>query len=269
MTPEEEQYLRNLGAKLEVMERWEVLTGTLSGAWEAAPDSELAKDDEVGGPFGGVSNGAWSAATAAISHLGCLRDSLFQETGPNEVRARIHTHGQLTLIRGGLENASMAVWLLEDDDRSERVLRRLQTDWEERRELDKVASLIGAQSPRTMDEHFADLSSVAQRAGFEPNRIKRRPGYGEIVKAAGMYLPGGPDTAFFMWKACSSIAHGEMRGSIAYLRSVTVGSPTPDTALNKITGNIQLMAFGGLMALSAAKKALDLYAKRAGKSEPV
>lgn len=262
----EEQYLRHLGAQLDVTKRWETLTGTLSGAWNLAPDSELAKDDNAGGPFGHVSNAAWSAATAAVSHLACLRDSLFEETGPNQVRARIHTHGQLTLVRGGLENASMAVWLLESDDRTERVLRRLQNDWAERREQDKVAALVGTSSRRTTDEHLTALASVATHLGFEPEKIKNRPAYGEMVKAAGQYMDGNSDLPFIVWKACSSIAHGEMRGSITYLNNVTLGSPAPGMALNKVSGNVELMALGGLMALRTTKTALDLYARRAGKA---
>ena len=79
-----------------------------------------------------VSSAARTAISATVSHAGCLRDSLFLWTGPERVTARLHTYGQLTLVRGALENASRAAWLLAPDDRATRVLRRLisRTEWQ-------------------------------------------------------------------------------------------------------------------------------------------
>jgi hypothetical protein len=51
--------------------------------------------------------------------------------------------------------------------------------------------------------------------GGDPARLKKRPGYGEIEKLVGAMQPTGSTTAFALWKACSSIAHGEVRGLIA------------------------------------------------------
>lgn len=144
MTPEEEAHLRQLGQALEAATRWEAnVTGSRARGWQTAPGSELETDDKLAGSFG-VSLAPWSAVTAAVSgHLGALRDSLFQVTGPARVHAQIHTHGQLTLVRGALENASLAFWLLEDDRSAERIVRRIQEDWEEIRQLEAVRSEVG------------------------------------------------------------------------------------------------------------------------------
>ena len=66
-------------------------------------------------------------------------DSLFQHAGPDTVQVKVHTHGQLTLVRGALENASLALWLLEDDQLAERIVRRMQEEWDEIRQLENCS----------------------------------------------------------------------------------------------------------------------------------
>jgi hypothetical protein len=269
VTPDEDAKLRHLGQALETVSRWESdVTGSQDGAWQTAPGSELEIDDKLAHPFN-VSPVPWSAITAAVSHLGALRDSLFQSTGPAEVRARIHTHGQLTLVRGALENASMAYWLLEDDQSVERIVRRMQEDWEEVRQLEVVRDEIGSPQPKTMVDREQEMIDLLVRVGGDPSRLKKRPGYGEIVKLAGASQPTGAKTAFVIWKACSSVAHGELRGLIAYLENMAVGSPLPGMQLNQVTGNIDLMSVGGLIAIGTTRQALRLYAKRSGTTIPI
>lgn len=191
MTPEEEAHLRQLGQALEAVSRWETdVTGSRAGAWQAVPGSELETDDKLAHPFT-VSLAPWSAVTAAVSHLGALRDSLFQATGPAKVHAQIHTHGQLTLVRGALENASLAFWLLEDDQSVERIVRRIQEDWEEIRQLEVVRSEVGAPSEKTMADREREMTDLLVKVGGDPSRLKKRPGYGEIVKLAGASQPAG------------------------------------------------------------------------------
>jgi hypothetical protein len=270
VTPEEEAHLRQLGQALEAVTRWEAnVTGSRAGGWQTAPGSELGIDDKLAHPFG-VSLAPWSAVTAAVSHLGVLRDSLFQATGPAKVHAQIHTHGQLTLVRGALENASLAFWLLEDDRSVERIVRRIQEDWEEIRQLEVVRSEVGTSSGKTMADREKEMTDLLVRIGGDPARLKKRPGYGEIVKLAGAMQPTGSATAFVVWKACSSIAHGEVRGLIAYLKNTTVGSSIPPgMQLNQITGNIAFMTIGCMIAIGTTREALRLYEKRSGTKIPV
>jgi hypothetical protein len=269
VTPDEEAKLRQLGQALDVVSRWESdVTGSQRGAWQVAPGSELENDDKLTHPFN-VSPVPWSAITAAVSHLGTLRDSLFQSTGPAEIRARIHTHGQLTLVRGALENASMAFWLLEDDQSVERIVRRMQEDWEEVRQLEVVRTEIGSPQSRTMADREKEMTDLLIKVGGDPSRLKKRPGYGEIVKLAGASQPTGAKMAFVIWKACSAVAHGELRGLIAYLRHTAVGSTQPGMQLNQVTGNTDLMSIGGMIAVDTTRQALRLYARRSGTTIPI
>jgi hypothetical protein len=263
VTPEEDKYIRHLGQALEKVTNWEnTVMGSASEAWKASPGSELATDDQVAHPYT-VSSASWSAITAAVSHLGTLRDSLFRETSPGVFRVQLHTHGQLTLVRGALENASLAYWLLESDQSEERITRRLQEDWEEARQLDVVRAETGQPSGKTMADRRSEMTDVLTRAGCDPARLRERPGYGEIVKLAGAHQPTGAQSAFVIWKMCSSIAHGELRGLLAYLPKTTLDSPSPGMQLTEATGNVGLMTLGGLIAIGTTDEALKLYKRRA------
>ena len=102
------------------------------------------------------------------------------------------------------------------------------------------------------------------KVGGDTAKLKKRPGYGDIVKLAGASQPMGAMAAFVIWKACSSIAHGELRGQLAYLTNTPIGTPEPGMQLNRITENISLMNFGCMVAIDTTREALRLYAKRSG-----
>ena len=151
---------------------------------------------------------------AAVSHLACLRESLFHWTGSDQVEARIHTHGQFSLVRGALENASRAVWMLEPDDPDERLLRRLQLEWKESCQQDSVRDLMGALmgGPRkSTKDRLEDLTALLPPATTDPDKIKSKhraikngPDYVIIVKAAGKHVPSGSSQHLVIWRACSA-----------------------------------------------------------------
>ena len=262
MNRDEEVALRKLGAALDVVSQWQHHVIGDPAGHRTTPGSQLVADDVLAHPFM-VSPVPWSALTAAVSHLGVLRDSLFLHLSPDRVTARVHTHGQLTLVRGALENACMAVWLLQDDSSTERITRRIQVEWDEVRQLDAVRTEIGAPAKKGLAEREAEMKALLEKVGADPTRLKKRPGYGEIVKITGGCQPAGAKTAYVIWKACSSVAHGELRGPLAYLRPVISQSDVPGRMIGHLTGDIELLSVGCLTAIAMTEAALQLYAHRA------
>jgi len=238
------------------------------GSPQAAPQdgSDLAADDVSLHPYQ-VSHAAWAAITAAVSHLGVLRDSLFTQPSPSEVRARVSPHGQAALVRCALETASRAVWLLEPDDRQVRLVRRLQQEWDESREIEEVRRMISG-SAKSKAERFERLSPLAQQAGVDPAAIKKGAEYTTIVRAAGQHLNIDPAVTVVIWKACSSLAHGDYRGQFAYLTKEVLSEASPGVAQVQVSGNILLLTTGAHVAVGMTKTAFDLYAKRSGVPAP-
>jgi hypothetical protein len=64
---------------------------------------------------------------------------------------------------------------------------------------------------------------LARRANIDPKAIKKTPDYTAIVRAAGGQVASGPAVAVVIWKACSAIAHGEVRGQLVYLTREVLG----------------------------------------------
>jgi hypothetical protein len=97
----------------------------------------------------------------------------------------LHTHAEFTLARGALENASGVVWLLDPNDRHERVRRRLRQVWAEMKDLDKMRELAGQPAPRPRAERLDQLADLARSASINPVALKERLGYATGVRAAG------------------------------------------------------------------------------------
>jgi hypothetical protein len=163
---------------------------------------------------------------------------------------------------GALENGSRAVWLLEPDDRDVRLLRRLQQEWAEVRDMEKVRQETGTPPVKSMDVRFAELCELAQRANVDPKVIKKTPDYATIVRDAGQHVASGPSVAVVIWKACSSLAHGEIRGPLAYLTREVLGESSPGVALAQVTSNVLLLDAGVGAAIGTMKAALNFYTKR-------
>ncbi len=130
------------------------------------------------------------------------------------------------------------------------------------RDMEKVRQEIGTPPVKSMDARFAELSVLAQHADIDPSVIKKTPDYITIVRAAGGHIASGPAVAVVIWKACSSLAHGEVRGLLAYLPKEVVGESSPGVALAQVTGNVLLLDTGVRVAIGTMRAALDLYVKR-------
>jgi hypothetical protein len=270
MTPEvEASHLLGIVESLAKVHEWQAdLTGSQpSPKAVAQPGSDLKGDDDAVSPYQ-VSHAVWMAMLAATDHLTCLEATFFQ-AGPLSAQMHLHIYAQLTLVRAGFENASHAVWLLEPDNRRERILRRLRQEYSELRDLDRVRRAAGEQPGLSLGGRLADLAVLGQPFGIETKEIRNKPENSAIVEAAGSRIGLGPIKALVIWKACSAIAHGEVRGTLAYLSKQIVGGTWPDVALSKVTGNLTLLHAGIDAAVETLAVAHILYARRSGHRKEV
>jgi hypothetical protein len=176
----------------------------------------------------------------------------------------LHIYAQLTLVRAGFENASQAVWLLQPDGRRERVLRRLQQEYEEVRQLDKVKAEDSQQLQPSPAERRAELAARFQALGITAAEINDGHDYSAMVEAAGERIGIGRGRALLIWKACSALAHGEVRGSLNYLSKRIFDGASPDMALGQVGGNLPLLHHGVDAAVATLQAAHVLYARRSG-----
>ncbi|MFF9147201.1 hypothetical protein ACF1BN_20315 [Streptomyces sp. NPDC014861] len=263
MTDKEDEYLRQLLSLLDSTRRLDAHTQQNRGQWEVKLRSSLAGDDAKSAPYQ-VSHGAWHALTVAVDHLQCLRSSLFT----NNASALIHTHAQASLVRGVFENAARAVWLLEPANRLERITRRLGLQAKELESGNRVRELVGVPGARTREEHLQVLEALLVAAGAVPTDARKavrgsnRPSYKRIVRAAGRDLGMGEDVAELIWSACSSLAHGDAHGTLAFLDRQIIASDG-SVALAQVTGSISLIFYATHFGVRMIDRGLQLYEERA------
>ena len=263
MRAEEDRDLRELLSLLDKVSAWRELVGSPEAAWQVQPGSALAGDDAKSDPYQ-VSHSAWHALTVAVDHLQCLRSSLVSEFTDRSASVSIHTHAQSSLLRGAFENGARAVWLLGPTSRLSRVTRRLSLQAKEVRHSARMRELVNQPSPRTVEQREQQLLDLIIRAGVEAGNAKkalRSPQYSEIVKVAGELTPLGADVAEVVWSGCSSIAHGDIGGTLGGLDKEVVGR-VGDVAQVRITGSISGLYSCTVASVTVIRSGFDLYSTR-------
>ncbi|MET8630280.1 hypothetical protein ABZW30_42350 [Kitasatospora sp. NPDC004669] len=258
--------------------------------WRVPPGSSLAGDDAKTDPYQ-VSHAAQHAIQTAVDHLHCLRSSLVQHENTGQMTLLLHSYGSFTLLRGALENSARAVWLLAPAGRYERIRRRLalqNADNTNHHNLQTVAATANVLRPAAADpeqpalrsekDKHQDLVDRLLAAGGpqnDPKKLKealRFPGYGEVVREAGRRLPQKLrnsaderiDTATYLewvWKACSALAHGDLKGSLAQLNR-KVQATDGDLISLRLTGPVTELRTRTELTCRTVSTALDLYAER-------
>lgn len=219
-----EQGKRQLAQLFPHIKAWRERTGAASS--RPAPGSLLAKDDQVTNPYC-ISHAAVGALVSAVDHMDALRTLV-------EDAHVVHARAPLTLLRGSLENASIAVWLLAPENRKERVRRRLRWQWEDEKYGVDAARLIDRSPGLTLEERRAKIESVARVCDLDDDDVgrlfKKGKGvsFGWVVKTAGDEARGGPggETAKFVWMGASGIAHVQNWAVLSLLERVEVSTPS-------------------------------------------
>lgn len=159
-----------------------------------------------------MSHAVASAIHVAVEHAESLRRLIEGCTTCNPNRLNFGLNSYYSLLRGALENAARAIWLLAPDTRPERVLRRLQLQADNIVNSEKAARAMGASMPRPLNVRLDRVREIAVRAGLDERLAVKRPGNLEIVRAAGRFLGEDEDHADHteaIWRSCSGAAHGD------------------------------------------------------------
>jgi hypothetical protein len=168
---------------------------------EPPSGSPLRGDDERTRPYQ-LSHAAWHSLSHAVDHLNCLH-ALLRDAH------MIHMFAPYSLVRSALENASVAVWMLQPASRPGRVARRLRFAMVDIRNSEEAKRLTGTVGPRSEPDRIDEVRDIARRAGVKETEAVRRVGYKEIVNAAGSTLSPGTSEILLIWKVCSGMTHGD------------------------------------------------------------
>ncbi|MFD6185448.1 hypothetical protein [Streptomyces goshikiensis] len=257
MNEGEEQDLRELLTSLEQADK---LAKFASGLTTAAP---LAGDDTLADPHR-VSPGAWTAVVVAVDHLLALWATPVREESPEGTSAVIHSHAQASLVRGVIENAARAWWLLGPEDRMLRIRRRLALQIKEVKDSNTLHGRFKTVPARDQETRLAEVRSLALAAGAPAASIKAflaAPQYTKIAEEAGEDYALGGELVLTFWSACSSLAQCDINGTLGLLRHEIVAEDG-DVALARFTGNVSMLRRTTEAGIHLLDRALALYSQR-------
>ncbi|MFE6480943.1 hypothetical protein [Streptomyces rochei] len=264
ITTEEDQFLKRILTLLDSARPYESLTQSDSKQWRVQRGSALAGDDAKTDPYQ-VSHNAWNALSVAVDHLHCFRSTFADDPQDNSVSITLHTHGQYSLLRGAFENSARAVWMLGPAQRLVRVQRRLCTQAGEHKNSDRMRALLQQQPKRPLDVRMQQLTDLVVKAGTDLADAKKalRPAkYSEIVRAAGSLTPMGANEAEAVWSSCSSLAHGDVYGTLSILERSVVGTQGR-VNLMQITSSPKVLFWATDRTVAMMRRGFDLFKERA------
>ncbi|WP_139000232.1 hypothetical protein [Rhodococcus zopfii] len=140
----------------------------------------------------------------ALHHsLDCLwgLDQLLKKTGPQH-------YAPYLLIRGALESAATAVWLLDPDDRTTRLQRRVAIAVNNEHETSKAIAAAGRKDDYDPDRWKTGMSALLSKAGLSLKDCQWKS-YSAIVRD----IDDAPNTVKSIelaWRACSGMSHGKL-----------------------------------------------------------
>ncbi len=194
------KYLAETLRVLSETSAWAARTNAGAPRLRPAPGSSLRGDDNKTHPYE-LSHTVWRHLSNAVDHLSCLQALL----GDAKV---IHMYAPFTLVRGALENACAAVWLLQPTQRTERLARRFRLAIGDIRHEEQVRELMGQPGSNFGQEQIAKIRTVASQAGLDGAALKGNASYKEIVQTVDENGPPG-SLILLSWKVCSGFAHGD------------------------------------------------------------
>jgi HAMP domain-containing protein len=224
------------------------------------PGSSLAGDDRDTEPFQ-VSHAATTAIGVATDHLHCLLQSVVSGSGTTDVKITTRPWALYSLLRGAVENAATAIWLLAPTSRAERLTRRVRLGLADARHADDVLRLMGRTADRVA-QALVDLAPIAAKANFVlPAKGGSLPA-SEVVGEAGASFDLGAEDALLVWRACSGIAHGDTWALSSLPTHEVLNDPSAAVLNTRVTLDISQLAGWTRRAVRMIEEAQRLYAVR-------
>lgn len=272
MSEDEQRDLLAIIRLLDHVKDWDAVRSDPNGLWNVHPSSSLAGDDKKADPYL-VSGRAWNHIGVAIDHLQCFRDGFVSSRDAKKISTTLHTHAQFSLLRGVLENGASATWLLEPITRCERVARRLQLELAEvtNRERNHKRAEEAAAGHMTIPpltpsatERRDRIRKIAVVAGLDEEAAKslKPVTYADIVYVAGEKAGIGGAANQLVWSLCSGLAHGDLWGSIHYLKKKIV-KRVGNTVIAQTTSDVGNLLLATQASILMLKEGLTLFVQRA------
>jgi len=224
------------------------------------PGSSLARDDLDADPFH-LSHAATSSMAVAVDHLHCLLQSVVGGAGTANITITTRPWALYSLLRGAVENAATAVWLLAPSERPERLERRVRLQLQDAKYADEINKLMD-RTPDHLQRALVALEPIAEKAKYVMPRNGGSVPPSEVVRDAGASFDLGANGAMLTWRACSGIAHGDNWALVSLPSHEILNDPAGDIVNTRVTLDVGQLAAWTSNAVRMIEEARRLYALR-------
>lgn len=188
--------------------------------------SSLAGDDARSAPYQ-VSHAVRALLLFGIDHLHAVKTLVVDHR-------TLNVTAPFTLVRGALENLSIAYWILHPSLRNDRITHTLR--WHAQNYSDSHKALAAASLPNHIDantkiQKLVAVASAQQIPWTASTREEKGFGSTEIVRYAGLNGVKSKNTLFY-WQMCSGFAHGRQWAVLG--ASDTTSEPTSDPTVQHV-----------------------------------
>lgn len=215
-------------------------------SYDAASGSLLHTADSMSEPHQ-ASHVVGYLLLTAVDHLHALK-MVMVDAGSQ------HTFAPYTLIRGAIENAATALWVLQENSPRSVAVRALTLEY--RGLVDQRRAARAVDPNAEMDKHLFDIFNASlARHGFDPAEVKSAPQHLALLESISKHFH--IQNAALTWQFCSAAAHGRQWA----WRYLTRFEPQNDDGVSKVlsgqlTSNEMIIAYSLHIACNVVRKAL-------------
>lgn len=231
-------------------------------------------DDKILDPF----QTSHRVAHALGIALDALRTARIIIDGPAGIRVALV--GQYPVLRTAMESAALAMWLLQPDERANRLARSIAASWDD--VLHDVRLVTASTEEDVSDtkaqrsdknkirrEHVQQVRAtkkrireVAHSAGISDDDYNRGlPGFGPIIRESAEAVGVSGSHALGAWSAISGLTHPSQARTLM-LSDMAISSTNGSVHTARLTARISMVAFAMDAAMLSFSGALDLLARR-------
>lgn len=217
-------------------------------SYETAPGSLLHLADAMSEPHQ-ASHVVGYLLLTAVDHLHALR-MVIVDAGSQ------HIFAPYTLIRGAIENASTALWVLQQDEPRSIAVRALTLEY--RGLLDQIRAARAVDHTAEIDKDLQDIfTACLDRHGFTQKEVKTALQHLPLIDEISTHFH--VRNAALTWQFCSAAAHGRQWA----WRYLTVFQAQDDDGVSKVlngqlTSNETIIAYSLNTACNVVRKALTV-----------
>jgi hypothetical protein len=177
----------------------------------------------------------------------------------------LHAYAPFTLARGCLENAAVALWIVNPKQRNDRIIRALTWYHTDIQDFGRASEGTGIDMSQILVAQIRQLRQIAATCGCDASLLTKPVNSTDVLRYADSVMRHQGVRPLFVWRLCSAFAHGRHWPALVGL--VQLEQHAADDDLNVYSsrriGSFERFLHPALVGLGVLDLAISTYERRA------